>query len=112
MDAIHYHMRNEGSIVKRAVYVILGIDPEAYKDVLGMYVGKNKSAKFWLNVINGLKNRSVEDNLIESVDGLNSFPQAIESVYPQTSKLHHPPDPQYHTFRFLKRLEKTDGRFK
>ena len=54
------------------------------KDVLGMYVGENESAKFWLSIMNGLKNRGVEDILIACVDGLSGFPQAIEAVYPQT----------------------------
>ena len=54
------------------------------KDVLGMYVGENESAKFWLSIMNGLKNRGVEDILIACVDGLNGFPQAIEAVYPKT----------------------------
>ena len=57
MDAIHYHVRNEGRIVKRAVYIAIGIDTEGRKDVLGMYVGQNESAKFWLSLLNGLKNR-------------------------------------------------------
>ena len=84
MDAIHYHVRSEGRIVKRAVYIALGIDMSGKKDVLGMYVGENESAKFWLSIMNGLKNRGVEDILIACVDGLNGFPQAIEAVYPKT----------------------------
>ena len=84
MDAIHYHVRSEGRIVKRAVYIALGIDMNGKKDVLGMYVGENESAKFWLSIMNGLKNRGVEDILIACVDGLNGFPQAIEAVYPKT----------------------------
>ena len=84
MDAIHYHVRNECRIVKRAVYIALGIDMNGKKDVLGMYVGENESAKFWLSIMNGLKNRGVEDILIACVDSLNGFPQAIEAVYPKT----------------------------
>ena len=84
MDAIHYHVRNEGRIVKRAVYIAIGIDMEGHKDVLGMYVGQNESAKFWLSILNGLKNRGVEDILIACVDGLTGFPQAIEAVFPQS----------------------------
>ena len=82
MDAIHYHVRSEGRIVKRAVYIAIGINMAGIKDVLGMYVGENESAKFWLSIMNGLKNRSVEDILITCVDGLTGFPQAIEAVYP------------------------------
>lgn len=84
MDAIHYHVRSEGRIVKRAVYIALGIDMDGKKDVIGMYVGENEGAKFWLSIINGLKNRGVQDILIACVDGLNGFPQAIEAAYPKT----------------------------
>ena len=84
MDAIHYHVRNEGRIVKRAVYIAIGIDMDGHKDVLGMYVGQNESAKFWLSILNGIKNRGAEDILIACVDGLTGFPQAIEAVFPQT----------------------------
>ena len=84
MDAIHYHVRNEGRIVKRAVYIAIGIDMNGHKDVLGMYVGQNESAKFWLSILNGLKNRGVQDILIACVDGLSGFPQAIEAVFPET----------------------------
>ena len=82
MDAIHYHVRSEGRIVKRAVYIAIGIDMAGKKDVLGMYVGENESAKFWLSSMNSLKNRGVEEILITCVDGLTGFPQAIEAVYP------------------------------
>lgn len=84
MDAIHYHVRSEGRIVKRAVYIAIGIDMSGRKDVLGMYVGENESAKFWLSIMNSMKNRGVKDILIACVDGLSGFPQAIEAVFPQT----------------------------
>lgn len=84
MDAIHYHVRSEGRIVKCAVYIALGSDMKVKKDVLGMYVGENESAKFWLSIMNGLKNRGVEDILIACMDRLTGFSQAIEAVYPQT----------------------------
>ncbi len=83
MDAIHYNVRCEGRIVKKAVYVAIGINLDGKKEVLGMYVGENENAKYWLNIINGLKNRGVEDILITCVDGLNGFPEAISAVYPQ-----------------------------
>ena len=84
LDATHFHVRSEGRIVKQAVYIAIGIDMSGRKDVLGMYVGQNESAKFWLSILNGLKNRGVEDILIACVDGLSGFPQAVEAVYPQT----------------------------
>lgn len=84
MDAIHYNVRQEGRIKKKAVYIALGIDMNGHKDILGLYVGDNESAKYWLSIINGLKNRGVKDILIACVDGLKGFPQAIEAVFPDT----------------------------
>ena len=84
MDAIHFHVRSDGRIVKKAVYIAIGIDMSGRKDVLGMYVGENESAKFWLSIMNGLKNRGVRDILIACVDGLTGFPQAIDAVFPKT----------------------------
>lgn len=84
MDAIHYHVRKEGMIVKKAVYIAIGIDMEGHKDVLGMWVGENESAKFWLLILNEIKNRGVEDILITCVDGLTGFDNAINAVYPKT----------------------------
>ena len=84
LDAIHYHVRSEGQIVKKAVYIAIGIHMEGIKEVLGMWVGENESAKYWLSILNGLKNRGVEDILIACVDGLTGFDNAIEAVYPKT----------------------------
>ena len=83
MDAIHYHVRSEGRIVKKAVYIAIGVDMDGKKDVLGMYVGENESSKYWLTILNGLKNRGVEDILITCIDGLVGFPEAISAVYPK-----------------------------
>jgi len=84
MDAIHYHVRKEGSIVKKAVYIAIGVDLNGIKDVLGLWVGENESAKFWLSVMNEIKNRGVDDILIACVDGLTGFTDAIGAVYPKT----------------------------
>lgn len=84
MDAIHFHVRSEGQIVKKAVYIAIGINMDGIKDVLGMWVGENESAKFWLSIMNGLKNRGVADILIACVDGLTGFTNAIEAVFPKT----------------------------
>ena len=84
MDAIHFHVRSEGQVVKKAAYIAIGINMDGIKEVLGMWVGENESAKFWLTVMNGLKNRGVQDILIACVDGLTGIPQAIEAVYPKT----------------------------
>lgn len=88
LDAIHFNVRSEGRIVKKAVYIALGIDLDGRRDVLGMYVGENESAKFWLSILNGLKNRGVKDILIACIDGLTGFPQAISAVFPQTEIQH------------------------
>lgn len=84
MDAIHYHVRSEGQIVKKAVYIAIGLGVDGIRDVLGMWVGENESAKFWMSVMNSLKNRGVEDILIACVDGLTGFPDAIGAVFPKT----------------------------
>ena len=84
MDGIHFHVRSEGQIIKKAVYIAIGINMDGIKEVLGMWVGENESAKFWLSVMNSLKNRGVEDILIACVDGLTGFTNAIEAVYPKT----------------------------
>ena len=84
LDAIHYHVRSEGQIVKKAVYIAIGIDLDGRKDVLGMWVGENESAKFWATVLNGLKNRGVEDIFIACTDNLAGFDAAIHATFPQT----------------------------
>jgi putative transposase len=84
MDAIHYKVRQDNAIVSKAAYMVIGIDLEGHKDVLGMWVGENESAKFWLGVLNDLKSRGVKDILINCVDNLNGFSEAIAAVYPQT----------------------------
>ena len=84
MDAIHYHVRSEGQIVKKAVYIAIGIDPDGKKDVMGMWVGENESAKYWMTVLNSLKNRGVEEIFIACTDNLTGFASAIEAVFPKT----------------------------
>lgn len=84
LDAIHYHVRENNIVVKKAVYIALGYNTEGYKEVLGMWVGENESSKYWLLVLNQLKERGLEDILIVSTDNLSGFSQAIESVYPKT----------------------------
>jgi len=83
LDAIHYNVRQDGIVAKKAVYIIIGINLEGKKDVLGMWVGENESSKFWLTVINELKNRGVRDILIASIDGLSGFSDAIHAVFPK-----------------------------
>jgi transposase-like protein len=82
MDAIHYKVREEKQVVIKAAYVVLGVNMDGEKEVLGIWVGANESSKFWLGVLNDLKNRGVEKVLIFCVDGLAGFKESIEAVYP------------------------------
>ncbi|WP_341280738.1 IS256 family transposase [Paenibacillus sp. FSL H8-0537] len=84
LDAIHFKVKQDGAIVNKAAYMVIGIDLEGCKDVLGMWIGENESSKFWLNVLNDLKNRGVQDILITCVDNLSGFTQAISACYTQT----------------------------
>ena len=84
LDAIHYHVRSEGQVVKKAVYIAIGIDLDGRKDVLGMWVGENESAKYWATLLNSLRNRGVEDIFIACTDNLTGFSTAIEAVFPKT----------------------------
>jgi Transposase and inactivated derivatives len=84
MDAIHYNVRQNNAIVKKAVYIAIGIQLNGTKEVLGMWIGGNESARYWLGVLNEIKNRGVEDIMIVSVDGLTGFGDAIHAVYPNT----------------------------
>ena len=83
IDAIHYSVRSDGIIRKLAAYVILGINCEGKKDVLTIEVGENESAKYWLAVLNGLKNRGVKDILIICADGLSGIREAIQTAFPK-----------------------------
>ena len=82
MDAIHYKVREDKHIVVKAAYVVIGVDLDGYKEVLGIWIGANESSKFWLSVLNDLKNRGVEDVLIFCVDGLTGFKEAIGATFP------------------------------
>ncbi|HHX95092.1 MAG TPA: IS256 family transposase [Clostridia bacterium] len=84
LDAIHYKVRVDGHIVSKAAYIVIGIDIEGQKDVLGIWIGESESAKFWLNVLNELKNRGVKDILILSVDNLSGISEAINASFPNT----------------------------
>jgi putative transposase len=84
MDAIHFNVKQDGMITKKAAYVTVGIDLDGKKDVLGIWIGENESSKFWLSVLNEIKNRGVQDILIISVDNLKGFSEAIAACYPET----------------------------
>lgn len=84
MDAIVVKVRDSGHVKNKALYLAIGINLEGKKEVLGMWISLNEGAKFWLSVVNELKNRGVEDILIACVDGLKGFPEAINTVFPET----------------------------
>ena len=83
-DAMRVKIRDEGLVKNKAVYVALAYNSDGEKDVLGLWIEQTEGAKFWLRVVNELKTRGVNDILIAVVDGLKGFPEAINSVYPQT----------------------------
>ncbi len=84
VDAVHFSVRNEASVVKKAAYIVLGINEYGEKDVLGIWIGENESAKFWLSVFNDLKSRGVKDILILCSDGLTGMKEAITTAFPKT----------------------------
>ena len=95
IDAIHYSVRDNGIIRKLAAYIILGINLEGHKEVLTIEVGQNESAKFWLSVLNALKNRGVKDIMIICADGLTGIKEAINTAFPpnRVPEMHRAPGP-------------------
>lgn len=84
MDAIHFKIREDGKVITKAVYSVLGVNMKGQKEVLGLYLGHNEIATFWLQVLNDLNQRGVEDILIASIDNLNGFAEAIENIFPKS----------------------------
>ena len=82
MDAIHYKVREDKQVVIKAAYVVIGVNLDGEKEVLGIWIGANESSKFWLSVLNDLKNRGVQNVLIFCIDGLNGFKEAIGATFP------------------------------
>lgn len=82
MDAIHYKIREDGRILNRAAYVVLGVTLDGTKDILSITIGANESSKFWLGMLNDLKNRGVKEVLFFCVDGLTGYKETINAVYP------------------------------
>jgi putative transposase len=83
-DAIRVKVRDQGTVCNKAVYLALGITPDGRKHILGLWIDPNEGAKFWLRIVNELRNRGVQDILIAVVDGLKGFPEAINAAFPQT----------------------------
>lgn len=84
LDAMFFKARENGRVVTKTIYNILGVNQEGYKDILGFYLAESEGAHFWLGVLNDLKARGVEDILIACVDGLKGFPEAINAAFPNT----------------------------
>ncbi len=85
LDAIQFKVRDTGHVKNKAIYLAIGLTMEGLKEVLGLWIAQTEGAKFWLQVVTELKNRGVSDIFIACVDGLKGFPEAIESVFPQTT---------------------------
>lgn len=83
IDCVHYNVKADNIVMKKAAYVVLGVTEDGYKEILGIWVGENETAKFWLSVFTDLKNRGVKDILIICSDGLTGIKQAIDSAYPK-----------------------------
>jgi putative transposase len=84
LDAMHFKVKEDGKVVHKALYNILAITKEGRKEILGLYVSESEGANFWLQVLTDLNNRGVKDILIASIDNLNGFSEAIQSIYPKT----------------------------
>ncbi|MBL1262678.1 IS256 family transposase [Methylomicrobium sp. RS1] len=85
LDCIHVKVRDTGAVRVKAVYLAIGINLNGEKEVLGLWIAQTEGVKFWLQVVTEMKNRGVQDMFIACVDGLKGFPEAIETVYPQTA---------------------------
>lgn len=83
LDCIVLKIRQDKRVIKKAIYLALGVNLDGQKELLGMWISENEGAKFWLSVLTELKNRGLEQILMACVDGLSGFPEAIEVVYPQ-----------------------------
>ena len=84
LDGLHFKVRESGKIESKCAYIMLGITQDGYKDVLGIWIVENEGAKFWLQTLNEIKNRGVENILIACIDGLSGFSEAIKAIYPET----------------------------
>ena len=84
LDAIHYKVKEQGSIKTKAVYCVIGLNREGIKDLLGLYIGESEGSRFWLQVLSDIQNRGVKDIFISCIDNLKGFAEAIESIFPAT----------------------------
>jgi putative transposase len=113
-DALRVKIRDEGTVRNKAIHIALGVRADGQKEVLGLWIEQNEGARFWLRVMNELKNRGVEDIMLAVVDGLKGFPDAITAVFPDAPRrhcadLHRPSSAQFHGFRLMERPQADGG---
>ncbi|MBL7937207.1 MAG: IS256 family transposase [Bacteroidia bacterium] len=107
-DAIHYKVKQDGKVITKAAYTCLSIDVEGRRDLLGIWIGENEGAHYWLGVLTEIKNRGVQDILITCVDGLNGFKDALETVFPDTLIQQCVIHQIRYTLKFIARKDKPD----
>lgn len=101
LDGLHFKVREGGKIVPRCAYIVLGVSGQGYKEVLGIWIGESEGAKFWMGILNELKNRGVEEILIACIDGLRGFGEAIKAIYPSAEVQQCVVHQVRHTIKFL-----------
>jgi transposase-like protein len=101
LDGLRFKVREAGKIVNKCAYIILGLNEQGHKDVLGIWIAETESAKFWMGILNELKNRGVDDILIACIDGLRGFPEAIKAIYPDAEIQHCIVHQVRHTTKFV-----------
>ena len=84
IDAVHFSVKDSGIVKKRAAYIVLGTNKDGVKEVLGMYIGDAESSKYWLSILNELKNRGLKDIIILCADGLSGIKESINAAFPNT----------------------------
>lgn len=101
LDGLRFKVRDAGKIINKCAYIILGINSQGQKEVLGIWVAETESAKFWMQILNELKNRGVDDILIACIDGLRGFPEAVKAIYPDAEIQHCIVHQIRHTIKFM-----------
>ena len=84
IDAVHFSVKDSGIVKKRAAYIVLGINKDGLKKILGMYIGDAESSKYWLSILNELKNIDLKDIIILCADGLSGIKESINVAFPNT----------------------------
>jgi transposase-like protein len=101
LDGLHFKVRESGKIVSKCAYIVLGVSSQGFKEVLGIWIGETEGAKFWMGVLNEIKNRGVDTILIACVDGLRGFSEAINAIYPDAQVQQCIVHQIRHTVKFL-----------